>query len=126
MQLARSRGLTPAKVVQVRGWLKEAEEASPRNSAPSVSADELAAARAAQMEALDDLRDYWNDVATMLRPAFGAAAQLVLGLSAPRPRGKDEETTEPEEKDAGAARSGGPKNGSSARPGPVVNAPNPL
>lgn len=81
----RKRGFTATKIAQVRALLKEVEEGAP--AAPreaTVSPKTLAEAQAAQLEAFEDLRDWFNDWATMLRDVFGVADQVFLGLTSAR------------------------------------------
>jgi len=65
--------------------LKEAEEGVRRDAkATAIKPEELANAQAAQLEAFEDLRDWFNDWATTLRDVFGVADQIVLGLTTAR------------------------------------------
>lgn len=78
----KERGLTAKKIEQVRALLKEAEEgatSAPRKEA--VTAAELAKAQAEQLEAFEDLRDWFNDWATHLRTVFNVRHQIILGLT---------------------------------------------
>lgn len=78
----RERGLTAEKINEVRLLLKKAEEgAPPIGKKRSVSAAELARAQAEQQAAFEDLKDWFNDWATTLRPAFNAREQVFLGLT---------------------------------------------
>lgn len=97
------RGLTKKKVAAIRALLKEAEEGSPKEPvATTVTADEIATAQAAQEEALEDLKDWYNDWATHLRPSFNLREQIVLGLTAPASRiASSGDSTEADEEDPG-------------------------
>lgn len=95
------RGLTATKIEQVRALLKQAEEGGGwALQATTLSAKDLAAAQARQLEAYEDVRDWFNDWAEMLRDVFGVADQVVLGLTTARgKRGSGTEVLE--EEDAG-------------------------
>jgi hypothetical protein len=90
------RGLTATKVKEIEALLKEAEvgSAQPAKKKAPVTAAEIAAAQAAQREAYEDLRDWFNDIGTQLRPAFNVREQIHLGLVVRRARGGAEEITE--------------------------------
>jgi hypothetical protein len=80
--MLRSRGLTDGRIADVKRLLKEAQvggKSGPKNEAP-VSAAELEQARTAQLEAVGDLRDWFNDWGTTLRSRFGPRDQVRLGL----------------------------------------------
>lgn len=78
----RERGLTADKINEVRLLLKKAEEGAPATvKKMAVSAADLAKAQAEQQAAFEDLKDWFNDWATMLRPAFNAQEQVILGLA---------------------------------------------
>jgi len=83
------RGLTPTKLATIESLLREAEQSSP-NPRPKrqFSPADIAKAQAAQLDAFEDLRDWFNDVATQLRPIFTAREQLTLGLVTPRTRSR--------------------------------------
>jgi hypothetical protein len=53
----------------------------PPRTVPAPTADTPALAQAEQREALEDLRAWFNDWSTTLRPLFGTRAQITLGLS---------------------------------------------
>ncbi|MGK3962076.1 hypothetical protein WMF38_54355 [Sorangium sp. So ce118] len=77
-----TRGLTEARVQQVRELLGKLEAgAGAPAQPPRVPAAELARARKEQREALEDLRDWFNDWATTLRQVFPVKAQIQLGLT---------------------------------------------
>ena len=118
LKTLRARRLTPKKIGEVRALLKEAKEAPAGAPKPAVSAEELATAQTAQLEALDALRDWFNDIGTMLRSEFGVRDQIVLGLTVVRPaRGASEEDAEAgdeEEEDATAAPEAKPAKGKPA------------
>ncbi|HSN97104.1 MAG TPA: hypothetical protein VLS89_02365 [Candidatus Nanopelagicales bacterium] len=118
----RKRGLTESAIQQVRGLIEEVEtlKAPKDRPADAPSAAEIASAQAAQREAYESLRDWFNDWATMLRPAFNAREQVQLGLAVVRRGGQvavDEDgDMDAEEADAEddsvspeAAAVGGPK-----------------
>ncbi|WP_437602491.1 hypothetical protein WMF28_12830 [Sorangium sp. So ce590] len=75
------RGLTEEKLKDVRDLLGRLEVGGGPLPQRKVSAAELAKAQQAQREALDDLRDWFNDWATTFRQVFGTKAQLKLGLT---------------------------------------------
>lgn len=78
-----ARGLTEAKVQQVRDLLARLEAgAGAQAQPPRVPAAELARAWREQREGLEGLRDWFNDWATTLRQVFPVKAQLQLGLTA--------------------------------------------
>jgi hypothetical protein len=52
-----------------------------------VSAADLEKARLDQLEALEALRDWWNDWGVTLRPRYGLREQLKLGLTLGKKRG---------------------------------------
>lgn len=103
----QQRGLTAKKVAEVRALLKEAEAGSEK--APQkqpVTPEELQSAQAAQQEAYESLRDWFNDWGTMLRDVFNVRERLVLGLAIRKKRASGaeeviEEEEEIEEEEAG-------------------------
>ncbi|WP_437645054.1 hypothetical protein [Sorangium sp. So ce362] len=96
------RGLTEEKLKDVRDLLGKLEVGGGPLPQRKVSAAELAKAQQAQREALDDLRDWFNDWATTFRQVFGTKAQLKLGLtSAKRASTGKKEVVEEEEEDDG-------------------------
>jgi hypothetical protein len=104
----KARGLTDKKIAEVRALLKEAEEGSPKASKkkPAVSIADLAKAQTEQEEAFEGLKDWFNDWATQLRPAFNVREQVVLGLTLARGRsssGEDAEAIDEPANDAIAA-----------------------
>jgi hypothetical protein len=110
-EMLRSRGLTDGRMAAIKELLKDVQAGSKSGKkveAP-VSAAELEKARAAQLEAVGDLRDWFNDWGTTLRSRFGARDQLRLGLMVRRAGGGvvvdggDEESEEEEEAAEGAA-----------------------
>jgi len=77
----RKRGLTDRRIQAIKNLLKEAGSGAESTTSPAaVSAAELEAARTAQLEALTDLRDWFNDWGTTLRGRFGPRDQIRLGL----------------------------------------------
>lgn len=78
-----ARGLTEEKLAQVRDLLGKLEVGG--GAAPAqplkVSADEITKAHRVQREALEDLRDWYNDWATTFRQIFGVKDQIKLGLT---------------------------------------------
>ncbi len=72
---------------------------------PATSPQTAMAARLAQREALESLRDWWNDWGVTLRSRYGLREQLRLGLIVAKRRGPtageegldDEEDGEPDE-----------------------------
>jgi len=83
--MLRSRGLTKARIDGIKNLLEAAQAGSkPSKTGAAVSAEELEKARAAQLEALADLRDWFNDWGTTLRSRFGARDQVRLGLMVPQ------------------------------------------
>lgn len=103
LDLLVKRGLTEAKIKEIEALLKEAEEGSGKTPAKTpISPADLAAAQAAQFEACEDLRDWFNDIATQLRPAYNHREQVILGLAKARRRGPaGDDLAEDEELDAG-------------------------
>ena len=87
-----ARGLTKARVSHIKGLIALAQGA-PKPAAPKPSAEEIAKAQQRQRDAVADLRDWFNDWATTLRPLFGPRDQLSLGLTQPS-RGKPEDDEE--------------------------------
>jgi hypothetical protein len=85
----RSRGLTDGKVAAVAQLLEETKAGATGSKEPSppVSAAELEKARLAQLDALDALRDWWNDWGVTLRSRYGLREQLKLGLTLGKKRG---------------------------------------
>ena len=80
--MLRSRGLTVGRMAAIKQLLNAAKAGSEsgKKSAVPVTAAELEKARTAQLEAVGDLRDWFNDWGTTLRSRFGARDQLRLGL----------------------------------------------
>ncbi|WP_437805609.1 hypothetical protein [Sorangium sp. So ce1078] len=77
-----TRGLNEAKLEQVRELLARLEAgAGAAAQSPRVPAAELERARKEQREALEGLRDWFNDWATTLRQVFPVKAQIQLGLT---------------------------------------------
>ncbi|WP_437949133.1 hypothetical protein WME98_52635 [Sorangium sp. So ce296] len=77
-----ARGLTEARMQQVRDQLARLEAgAGAQGQPPRVPAAELERARKEQREALEGLRDWFNDWATTLRQVFSVKAQIQLGLT---------------------------------------------
>ncbi|WP_437963355.1 hypothetical protein WMF04_26920 [Sorangium sp. So ce260] len=77
-----TRGLNEAKLEQVRGLLARLEAgAGAAAQSPRVPVAELERARKEQREALEGLRDWFNDWATTLRQVFPVKAQIQLGLT---------------------------------------------
>ncbi|HSN98051.1 MAG TPA: hypothetical protein VLS89_07120 [Candidatus Nanopelagicales bacterium] len=93
------RGLTEQRLDEVRGLLAQLQGSAPAPDAPLVNPAEIAAAQEEQLEAYEDLRDWFNDWATTLRSRFNMQEQVRLGLSVLRRSGKVEDVTdeEPEE-----------------------------
>jgi hypothetical protein len=80
-----ARGLTEAKVQQVRDLLAKLEAgAGAQAQPPRVPAAELTRAWREQREGIEGLRDWFNDWATTLRQVFPVNAQIQLGLTAVR------------------------------------------
>lgn len=81
-EMLRSRGLTDGKMEAIKELLKDARAGveSGKGAHGRVTAAELEKARAAQREALADLRDWFNDWGTTLRPCFRPRDQERLGL----------------------------------------------
>lgn len=77
-----ARGLTEEKLRQVRDLLGKLEVGGGAPPQPlKVPIDEITKAHRAQREALEDLRDWYNDWATTFRQVFGVKDQLKLGLT---------------------------------------------
>jgi hypothetical protein len=97
----RSRGLTDRKLAAMAQLLEEIKARARDTKQPStpVSAADLEKARLAQLEALEALRDWWNDWGVTLRPSYGLREQLKLGLTLGKKRGSslDDEELDDEE-----------------------------
>ena len=94
------RGLTHKRIAAMRELLAQfeckedggAEPDEPREQ--TLGASEIEKARKAQLDALESLRDWWNDWATTLRSAFSVKDQITLGLTVvTRSSSSDDETT---------------------------------
>jgi predicted Zn-dependent protease len=88
-EMLRTRGLTAGRIADIRRLLEQAQagvEPQEKDEAP-VTAAELEKARLAQREAVSDLRDWFNDWGTTLRPRFGPRPQVQLGLVVLKGRG---------------------------------------
>jgi len=85
----RSRGLTDGKLTAVVRLIEETKAGAKESKEPSppVSAADLEKARLAQLDALEALRDWWNDWGVTLRPRYGLREQLKLGLTVGKKRG---------------------------------------
>jgi hypothetical protein len=95
------RGLTDAKISDIRALLGKLEGAGGSKKAGKVSPADLAKAQADQREALEDLRAWFNDWGTTLRSVFNTRAQITLGLTAlKRTRKGDEDEASEEEPEA--------------------------
>jgi hypothetical protein len=80
--MLRARGLTPARMKAIKELLERAQiGTSPSRPKSTVSAEDLEKARTSQLEAYEDLRDWFNDWATTLRSRFGTRDQIRLGLT---------------------------------------------
>lgn len=98
----RSRGLTNRKLAAVARLIQEAKGG--KGPSPTLSMTDLEKARREQMDALESLRDWWNDWSVTLRPRYGVREQLKLGLTLAKKRGPsanygeiDDEDGEPAE-----------------------------
>lgn len=84
------RGLTPKKLEAMRRLIAAAEEhRTPDRATPSLSREEIAKAKEAQLAAIESLRLWYNDWATTFRGVFGTRAQITLGLTALKRKKKD-------------------------------------
>ncbi|CAN94716.1 MULTISPECIES: hypothetical protein [Sorangium] len=84
-KMLAARGLTEAKVQQVRDLLAKLEAgAGSQAQPPRVPSAELARAWREQREGIEGLQDWFNDWATTLRQVFPVKAQIQLGLTAVR------------------------------------------
>jgi hypothetical protein len=93
-EVLQQRGLTDAKIAETRALLKRAEEGTPAVPVKAgVTAAELAKAQKEQQEAYEDLKDWFNDWATQLRPVFNIREQIVLGLTVRTASGAVVDTT---------------------------------
>ena len=80
--LGVKRGLTEQKVKEMQALVERARTSLPKAPVKlGVSADELARAQREQMEAIDELRRWYNDWATTFRTAFGTRILVRLGLA---------------------------------------------
>lgn len=80
LTILRERGLTDAKLQRIKNLLTQMETLGSPTLPPPVSPEEIARAQAAQMQALSDLHDWFNDWATTLRAVFNTQEQNRLGL----------------------------------------------
>jgi hypothetical protein len=115
------RGLTDAAITRTRALIAQFETLHGRDKGKSpgqVSAEEIAAAQAAQLEAHESLRDWFNDWGVTLRKVFTVREQVKLGLAVIR-RGKVEtgEDAEGDDEDGegDAAEEAPPAGGASAK-----------
>lgn len=90
-----ARGLTPKRIERTKLLLAELEEAGVV-PAKNPTREEVGAAQARQREALAATRDWFNDWATTLRPAFNAREQVALGLTVVRGKAESGEPVEEE------------------------------
>jgi hypothetical protein len=101
------RGLTEERINGVRDLLKKLEAGSGAPAKPKVSPAEIEKAQKEQREALEALRDWFNDWGTTLRQVFNVKAQIKLGLTTVKrgPSGEeevvDESESEEEEQEEG-------------------------
>jgi hypothetical protein len=106
-EMLRARGLTDGRIESIKALLREAQTGSRagKEAGTGVTAVELEKARTAQLDAVGDLRDWFNDWGTTLRWCFGARDQVRLGLMVRRAGAAggrddgDEELEEGEEAD---------------------------
>ncbi|MFO0590272.1 MAG: hypothetical protein U0441_22200 [Polyangiaceae bacterium] len=125
----RARGLTPSKVVWIRGLLKEAESVAPRPARKiALTQAELTRAQTEQEEAFEDLRDWFNDWATHLRTVFNVRHQIVLGLAVRGGRGSGSDAAvvgEGEGDNSGSApqKAVDPALAATKKPAPTVTSP---
>lgn len=117
-----ARGLTSEAIAQMEGLLKQATDGAPPEKPKShVTAEEIAKAQEEQLEALDDVKAWYNAWATHLRPVFNRRQQIVLGLTSARTANADDESTAEDDaapEDGGDASAGG--DGSAAPEGVVA------
>lgn len=109
-KLGVKRGLTGEKLTDLRALLQKARK-NVATAAPkaSISAQELADARADQLAAVGELRRWYNDWAATFRTVFGPRVLIRLGLAtlkrSPKEEGEDpatgEEAAEPGESSEG-------------------------
>jgi hypothetical protein len=76
-----ARGLTRAKLKDVRSLLEQATQLEIEPPPPKSRAGAILEAQATQFEALAALRDWFNDWATSLRTVFNVSEQIQLGLT---------------------------------------------
>jgi hypothetical protein len=102
-ELLWSRGLTDGRMAAIKKLLEDAQAGSKsgKKADPPVTAAELEKARTAQLEAVGDLRDWFNDWGTTLRSRFGARDQVRLGLMVRRGGGSAVEEDGEEELEDG-------------------------
>jgi hypothetical protein len=93
----RQRGLTDAEIARVRGLLGQLREGP--LEAPPQNEGQVEAGRE-QEKALADLRDWFNDWATTLRPVLPMRDRIALGLTA-RKRGSAGEGDEGDDDEGG-------------------------
>jgi hypothetical protein len=96
--MLRSRGLTKGKIDAVKEQLERVRVGlTPNKPKAQVSAADLEKAKQTQLEAFEDLRDWFNDWGTTLRSRFGARDQIRLGLAVARGSGSAEDVESEEE-----------------------------
>jgi hypothetical protein len=94
----RKRGLTDGKLAAIKDQLERVRVGTvPNKMNAPVSPADLEKARVAQLEAYEDLRDWFNDWGTTLRSRFGTRDQIRLGLAIVRRGDSTEEDIESEE-----------------------------
>ncbi|MEP7121280.1 MAG: hypothetical protein ABJE95_10240 [Byssovorax sp.] len=76
-----ARGLTAAKVAAVRALLDKASHLVGEVPASKTDAAAINKAQATQLEAIADLRDWFNDWGTALRSVLNVQEQIKLGLT---------------------------------------------
>ena len=102
-----TRGLTRAKVKNVRELLEQATQLEIEASPPRSRAGNILDGHAAQFEALANLHDWFNDWATSFRSVFNESEQIQLGLAQPkRAKGGAEVDDEDEADEAEAEPTG--------------------
>jgi hypothetical protein len=75
------RGFNTAKIKQVREMIDSVQLGKVQPTTPSVDPEVVRRAQLEQREAVEDLRDWFRDWGTTLRPIFNVREQIMLGLT---------------------------------------------
>ncbi len=75
------RGFNAAKIKQIREMIDSVQQGNAQPATTAVDPEVVRTAQLEQREALEDLRDWFRDWGTTLRPIFNVREQLMLGLT---------------------------------------------